>query len=205
MRYLERLASHDVALRVLGRVASSVLCAHRAARAGAARWLPARRSALAHGRGRRRAAGPLSARPRTAARGAARGRRRGWRRRRPAAASRGSCWRLACSPPGSPCPRCRAALARSGRTAAGNARGELSADLVELIRGRPRARRLRRRACRAGTRARRRRRAREARPPRRARHRHRRRLWGSRDRHHGRRRARRSRSTRLPMASSTPS
>ena len=67
-RYFERLASHDLALRVLGTRARARLSRDRAAGARAARGLPARRPAGAHGRRRRRAAEPAPARRRSAAR-----------------------------------------------------------------------------------------------------------------------------------------
>ena len=50
---------------------------------------------------------------------------------------RGSCWPLACSSAGSPCLRCPAPLARRAGRRQATARGELSADLIELIRGAP--------------------------------------------------------------------
>ena len=78
-RYLERLASHDLALRALGRIRATLLRADRAARARGARGVPARRPRQPHGRRRRRAPGALPARRRTRLR---RSRRRGRLHRR---------------------------------------------------------------------------------------------------------------------------
>ena len=132
-RYLERLASHDVALRSLGRVRTRVLRAHRAARAGGARGLPQGRPARAHGRA-------TSTRSRTSTCAACcRRSSRSWPAPSrsapppPSCRPRASCSPPACSPAGSPCPRCPAPRgARAGRRQAA-ARGELSAELVELL------------------------------------------------------------------------
>ena len=88
MRYLERLASHDVALRVLGRVRAAFY-------ARIEPLAPAQLDGYRRGDLLSRMVADvdalqdlLSAWPRTAAGGAARGRRRGWRRRSPAARRR---------------------------------------------------------------------------------------------------------------------
>ena len=101
MRYLERLASHDVALRVLGRVRAAFY----------ARIEPLAPAQLD---GYRR--GDLTwTRCKTCICVASD--RRWWRCSRapsqlappqPCCPSRGSCWLLACSPAASPCPRCPA-------------------------------------------------------------------------------------------------
>ena len=80
LRYLERLSSHDFALRVLGRV--RVRFFERTTRRRPARLLPQGRPALAHGRRCRRAPEPLSARPRPAPGSAPRWRPFGWGRLR---------------------------------------------------------------------------------------------------------------------------
>src|SRR3954447_6848090 len=79
-RYLERLASHDLALRVLGRAAGARLRAGRAAGARGAGGIPPRRPPLAARGGRRLAPEPAPARRRAAPRRPRRGRR--LRRRR---------------------------------------------------------------------------------------------------------------------------
>ena len=117
--------------------ARSLLRADRAARPGAARGLPPGRPAVADGRRRRRAPEPVPARPRAAARRAPRGRRLGRRRRRLAprrgarARRRTASWRRC---------RCRGwrgcSARRAGRRQAA-ARGELSAELIELLRAAP--------------------------------------------------------------------
>ena len=120
------------------------LRADRAAGAGAARGLPAGRPAVADGRRRRRAPEPPSARRRPAAR------RRCWPARLASASRRPSC------PPaalvlavgllagGVAVPAARRRPRPPSRPPPGAARGELSAELVELLRRRARARRLRR-------------------------------------------------------------
>ena len=139
VRYLERLASHDMTLRVLGGCA-------RGSSSGSSRWRPAELDALpqggpalADGRRRRRAPEPVPARPRAAA-GRAAGRRRrrsAWPARVPAR-GRGSCSPPACSSAGSRCPRwlgiarcpgrppaggrARTAVGRADRVAPGRAR-----------------------------------------------------------------------------------
>ena len=122
-RYLDRLASHDLALRALGRDPRALLRADRAARAGAARGLPPRRPARADGRRRRRAPGPVPARPRPAAR------RARWSAALASASRRRSCRRPRwSSPPGSlvggvAVPALAGALGRAaGRRQAGGAR-----------------------------------------------------------------------------------
>ena len=80
-RYLERLASHDVAFRVARAHPRAVLRADRAARARRAERVPPRRPRESHGRRRRCTPEPLSARARPAGR-CHRGRRgRRWCRR----------------------------------------------------------------------------------------------------------------------------
>ena len=122
----------------LGRIRVALLRADRAARAGRARGLPARRSARADGRRRRRAAEPPPPRP---------------RRRRSSRSSPAPCSvavTAAFLPGGGARARRRAArsrgvavpaLAARARPAAGRrqaaARGELTAELVELLRGAP--------------------------------------------------------------------
>ena len=117
-RYLERLASHDLALRALGRIRTRFYERIEPLAPGAARGLPARRAARPDGRRRRRAPGALPARARAAARRARR--RRGLRR-----ASR----RRSCRPPprssrsgsssvGVAVPAARGALSRAARVAA---------------------------------------------------------------------------------------
>ena len=186
------LASHDVALRSLGRRARAVLRAHRAARARRARLLPRGRPARAHGRRRRRPAEPLPPRPPAAARGAPRRRGRvgaaaafvpaaGARARRRAARRR-------LAVPASPAPLGRRAGQRGGgrsrrrcrpsSSSSSGARAELVAFGADEARARPHPR---------GRPA-----LVRARAPRRVRRRHRRRRsQARRDRRHRRRRARR--------------
>ena len=139
LRYLDRLASHDLALRALGRIRDALLRADRAARARRARRLPARRAARADGRRRRRA--------RRASTCAASGRRSsrsssaaGCVARDGAAApgGRARARRSGCSLGGVAVPRARAcgsAAPPGARQSA--ARAELTAELVELLRGAP--------------------------------------------------------------------
>ena len=134
-RYLERLASHDLAFRALAGVACDGLRAHRAAGTGTARGLPRRRSAVAPW-------WPTWTRSRTCTCAASapcwspRSRRSigGRRRGHPAAAA--PYWPAGCLPAASPCPGVEALAGRGGSRQA-EARGELTAELVELLRGGP--------------------------------------------------------------------
>ena len=118
--------------------AGSLLPADRAARPRRARLLPRGRPAVADGRRRGRAPEPAtcaaSSRPLVALlAGAALGRRR----RSPSSPRRASCSPPACSLAGWPCRRSRASSALVPVDVRPAARGELSAELVELLRGAP--------------------------------------------------------------------
>ena len=191
LRYLERLASHDIDAARARPAARALLRADRAARPGGARGLPQGRPAVADGRGRRRAPEPVPARTRAAARRAPRRRRLGRCRGRLPARCRASCSPAACSWPALAVPALAGFLgARAGRRQAA-ARGELSAELVELLRGAPELVAFGAEGPAVERDPRRRPDAGQARPPRRARRRRRRRPRARGHRRDRRRRARR--------------
>ncbi len=137
VRYLERLASHDLALRTLARLRVQVLRADRAARAGRPGGVPARRPAQPSRLGRRRAAEPVPAGlgPPLVAICAGATLDRGLRGDPPVggACARRAGWSRAASPG----PRWPGGLGRSSGSRQAAARGELSAELVEVLRAAP--------------------------------------------------------------------
>ncbi len=136
-RYLERLASHDLALRALGRVRARVYERHRAARARRSSTATARATCFADGRATstRCRTCTCAASSRRSSRSWPAPSRSAWRRLPPAAGlvlaartARSAAW---------PCPLARGLARRRAARRQAAARGELAAELVELLARRP--------------------------------------------------------------------
>ena len=195
-RYLERLASHDLALRALGRIRATVY--ERIEPLAPAELDAFRRGDLVSRMVARRrcAPGPLSARARAAGRRPRRGGRVCRRRRRSCFRRLRSCSRSGSRSAGIAVPVLAGRLGRRVGRRQAAARGRADRGARRAPARRARARRLRSRGRRHRARPRGRSRARAARPPRRARRRPRGRAVGPRRRAHDRRGPRASPSPR---------
>ena len=191
LRYLERLASHDIALRTLGRLRARFYARIEPLAPAELESYRAGRPAVADGRRCGRAPEPVPARPRAAAGRAPRGRRLGRCRRRLPPRCRARARRGTASSAALAVPALAGLLGAPGRSTSGGRSRRAVGRARRATPGGARARRVRRRAGGGRPRPRCRPDAGATGPPRRARRGRRRRSRARRHRRDRRRRARR--------------